>query len=363
MLQIGDGETLDNATVDIGSAVRNYGKTNLSAPTIMGQVTGNSGEATLGAHLVVDQTAKYAAIGASVINVGGYGINTIFADGTINAAFAGGQMTLDGGLFVNSGTIAIGAEIVTSAAASFVDYGNVTVAAGGTLALNLLNYYQLPPDSGSSFENAGQITLSGGTISEESSRGVPPVPLLNDATGSISGAGTVTTELTNHGTITAVGGELTLSRAISGDGGALDVAAGATLSLLSSVSSGQVAQFGGAGGVLGLSGHVFLGEIGGFAVGDTIDLLKLTAKSAQFVGSSIVVTLSHGGTIALATTQELTGSLTVTGDGHGGSLIGFADTSLHPAVVPAIPAQWMPPQLEPQWQSLIWDAMAHHGGF
>jgi hypothetical protein len=213
---------------------------------------------------------------------------------------------------------------------------------------------------GPSFENAGQITLAGGTIREEASRGVPPVPLLNDAAGGISGAGNVATQLSNYGTIAAVGGELTLSKAIGGEGGVLDVSADATLSLLSSVSAGQVAQFGGADGVLGLSGRLFLGEIGGFASGDTIDLFKLSAKSAKFVGSSIVVTLTHGGTIALATTQALTGSLTVTGDGHGGSLIGFADTSLHPALVPVVPPAWAPPQFQPQWQTFIWDAMLHH---
>lgn len=352
VLVMDTGTILGSGTIDIGSSIIKQGGVTLDVPRIESE-QGLGSPPSLGANIVVDQTAKYAGLGAGYIDT------SFSSSATIDAAFKGGKMVLDGGFFTNAGTVTVGAgETVTSAAGVLINTGSVTVASGGTLTLNFLKYYQQLPYEGTSFQNEGQIVLGGGTIFEQGGNGVPPVPVANAAGGSINGAGIFGAELVNDGTVTAAGGELTLSKAITG-AGVLAVSAAATLSLLSSVSSGQVAQFGGADGVLGLSGRAFLGEIGGFAAGDTIDLLKLAAKSAKFVGDSIVVTLSHGGTIALATTQELTGSLTVTGDGHGGSLIGFADTSLSPAVVPDIQPQWM----EPQWQSVIWDAIVHHGGF
>jgi hypothetical protein len=355
VLLIAAGATLDNATVDLGSAINHQGGTTLSAPTIEAQGVG--GPPILGAHLVIDQTAKYAGLGGNSDDF------VTVSDATINAAFKGGQMLLNGDIFVSGGTINIGAgEVVTSAAGSFTNTGSVSIASGGTLTLNLLNYYLTLPDSGTSFENEGQMVLTGGTITEQSGKGVPQVPLRNDSAANISGVGVIEAEIVNYGTVTASGGELTLSQAISGSG-VLDVAASATLSLLASVSAGETAQFGGADGVLGLSAKHFLGEIGGFAKGDTIDLFKLHAKAASFVGSSIAVTLANGSTISLALTAPGSGSLTVTGDGNGGSLIAFAGVAAHPALVPAVPETavpvWAPPETLTDKIS-YWESMSHH---
>jgi hypothetical protein len=86
---------------------------------------------------------------------------------------------------------------------------------------------------------------------------------------------------------------------------------------------------------LGLAPKTFLGEISGFAAGDTIDLLQTAASGASFKGDSIVVTLTAGGSLTLRTVGALSGSLAVTSDGNDGTLIGFVGAAVHAADVPA----------------------------
>ena len=74
------------------------------------------------------------------------------------------------------------------------------------------------------------------------------------------------------------GGAIRVTCALTGTG-TVQVDAGAVLNL-TSVSSGQTATFSGSGGILGLAPPSFLGAIGGFAVGDTLDLANTAAKSA-----------------------------------------------------------------------------------
>jgi hypothetical protein len=296
--------TLDTATLDIGGGAVKYLGQTLYGPDLApdGNVT-----SVLGAHLNVVQVGKYATIGSTTPGNG-----NIVNNGSINAMLPGGQLTLDGSQFINAGSIsAAGKEIVTSAASAFLNTGSIQLASGATLALNLLNYYAAPPANG------------------------------NDGGAVIQGAGLLATQITNFGTIAAStsGGALVLNQAVGG-AGTLLADAGATLSLLGQVGAHQVASFGGANAVLGLKGPSFLGTIGGFATSDTIDLLKQTATSAAFSGSSILVTLSTGSTLTLHTTTNLTGALTVTSDGHGGSLIGFAGAAHLGANVPD--ADWNP---------------------
>jgi hypothetical protein len=110
--------------------------------------------------------------------------------------------------------------------------------------------------------------------------------------------------------------------------GTLQVDAGATLQL-AGVGAGGIADFSGTGGMLALSPMSFLGAIGGFASGDTIDLANTAASSAQFSGDSILVTLTAGGTITLDTTSALTGTLTVTAGTNADSLITYAGSPAH----------------------------------
>ena len=326
--------TLDHATLDIGGGATKYLGQTYDGPNL---VSGSYATTTLGAHLNVVQVGKYATIGNATSTDAGKIVN----DGTITANVAGGQLTLDGGQFINAGTIsAASKETVTSAAASFLNTGSIALTSGATLSLNLLNYYVAPPANGTSFDNAGTITLSTATLREQSGAGIPAVPLRND--GTIQGAGLIATQITNFGGIvaTTAGSSLVLNQAVTGIG-AMQIDAGATLSLLGRVS-GQVVNFS-ANAVLGLNGPLFLGDLNTFAKGDSIDLLKQTATSAAFFGHSIVVTLSNGSTLTLATSNTTQGALTVTNDGHGGSLIGFAGAAHLGANVPD--ADWNPAPL------------------
>ncbi len=296
-LQLAHGTTLDNATVDISNGAL------------------IDGAGVLGAHLIIDQTGASATIGQSSV---------LISKGTINLGFAGGNMSLGGFDFHNEGTIDVSnGSTMTSAADVFFNTGVVELNAGTSMVLNLSFYYQFPPALLSSFENGGHLDLSGATITEQPIAGLPAVPLLNDSGAFIAGHGTISTELLNFGTVIAKSGALILTDEING-AGTLEVGGGATLSLLGYVAAGETASFTGTTGVLGLSAPLFLGEIGKFVAGDTIDLLQSAATAASFVSDSILVTLSAGGTLALTTTSALTGALTVTSDGHGGSLIDFA---------------------------------------
>jgi len=77
--------------------------------------------------------------------------------------------------------------------------------------------------------------------------------------------------------------------------------------MLGNVSAVQTANFEGIGGVLSLAPPDFLGAIGNFAGGDVIDLQNTRAAAASFGADLLVVTLSTGSTIALATTSTFTG--------------------------------------------------------
>lgn len=68
-------------------------------------------------------------------------------------------------------------------------------------------------------------------------------------------------------------------------------------------------------------------NIAGYAVGDTIELIGTTATGAKFSASSIIVSLSGGGTLTPTTTSALTGTIKVTGDGHGDSLLASKSTA------------------------------------
>ncbi len=213
-------------------------------------------------------------------------------------------------------------DLANSGKISINDGANISFGtSGGTISnTGTLLISDATARVGSTFSNAGTITLDRGTLTNGGT--LAASALLNAADGAISGFGTISAAIVNDGRITAHGGTLTLSGALSGSG-KLVVDAGDRLNL-TAVARGEVAIFAtGTASVLGLSPATFLGKIGGFAAGDTIDLAKTGAKAASFSGDSLVVTLSTGSTIALATTSALTGSLTVVAGTSGDTLIEF----------------------------------------
>jgi hypothetical protein len=64
----------------------------------------------------------------------------------------------------------------------------------------------------------------------------------------------------------------------------------------------------------------FAGTLEGFAVNDSIVFTNADIIGGSFIGDSIVATLAGGGTIALATSSALTGTLTATEQFGNGTL-------------------------------------------
>jgi hypothetical protein len=358
-------QTLNNATISIGNPGVSYEATGISAPSILSGYAEDEKTATssiddsyystvlLGSKLTINQTGTYANIGG-VEEGEGYvipGLGGVTSAATINVGFAGGEFSFESAEFINTGTIAISStDTLIEGAGTFTNAGVITIGAGSTLSLNTYNYFADVILTPYALTNTGTISLAGGTFTEPTENGsFPNVPLLNSAT--ISGFGTIQSEITNDGTITAAGGTLSLGESVTGTG-ALAVDAGATLSL-AGVSTGETATFSGTGGILGLAPATFLGEIGGFASGDTIDLASTTATAASFSGTSLVVTLSTGSTIKLTTTTALTGSLKTTAGTHGDTLITFAGSGSHEPGLPSPIAPPLVPYADPEQATVV----------
>ena len=324
-------QALDNATLSIGSNGTSYGGHVIAAPSLIASTQQYSNPAVLlGSHLHIAQSGLYADIGSD------YG--TFSSAATLTANVAHGQFLLQGTSFTNTGTIGVSnTDTALIDSVGFTNAGLMVVGAGSAVDLDLYNYFAQGSLAAQSFTNTGTVMMAGGMMMELTDNGAfPNVPLLNAASGHIVGTGVVASKIDNMGTVEAHGGVLNLVQAVSGTG-ALVVDSGAML-VLGGVGPGQIAAFSGTGGVLGLQPAYFLGTIGGFAAGDTIDLFNTSARSAAFSGNSIVVALSNGGTIRLATTSALTGSLTVTAGTHGDELIRFAASAGAPPLPHAIAA-------------------------
>ena len=349
----GQGSALivQDATLDHMTIVLNG--TTLEAP---------GGAQTFGQHLIIE-----AGAAGGTINGG-----TLTSDADITAK---GALTLGAGLFVNkgsvqaqSGTLLLGysyfdnAGTIAAASAVFgagetTNSGTMTVA--GKAVLNYGNYYRLLPPGGTSFDNIGTLTLDGG-LGVAAANGAA-VPLLNEKAALIIANGIIKAPIDNHGTISVTSGSLAVTGNITG-AGTLDIGNAGTLSLTGKIA-GQIVNFGGPDGVLGLDEQKFISTIGGFAAGDTIDLFSLQASAASFSGASIVVTLTAGRTVDLKTTAALTGSLDVTSDGHGGSLIDFAGTlpagTVIAGPVGAVSGGW-PPSADATTMPHIWVGVEGH---
>src|SRR6185437_2450725 len=109
--------------------------------------------------------------------------------------------------------------------------------------------------------------------------------LTVDAGATLLGTGNLSAKVVDNGTITASGGSLAISGAVSG-GGTLQIAGGATL-LLNNNQIGVAIDFTGSGGTLNFGGFIspfsplnVTGTIADFVAGDNIVLNSTTIDSA-----------------------------------------------------------------------------------
>ncbi len=188
-------ETLDNATINIGSS--NY--------TYLRNYDPNGAQVlTLGANLIIDHVGTYAELDDSEYGKSGSGIVN---EGTINANLSGGTFIITDGSFTNQGSINVSnGDTLTISAPSWSNSGLITDS-GGTLNL------------GGSFTTAqlGTLSHTAGTVNITGTLDNTAGP-LNLGTG--TGPGTLilaTGGTIKNGTIIAASGI-----GVTGAGGTLD---------------------------------------------------------------------------------------------------------------------------------------------
>ena len=258
---------------------------------------------------------------------------------------AGDRLTLSG--TSSLGGLINGAGSVSAANATLTK----GLVIGGTDALTI---------TGTATQN-GNITIGDATSSAAS------VTLAKGASWTISGAfgiaqgAATTSSLTVAGTLTRSGatgtsaigvavtdtgmieaavGTLDLANAVSGNG-ALQIDAGAVLEIDAAAAKSLTATFSGSGATLALKAPTaFASTIAGFAVGDTIDLLKIAATGASINAKDQLVIVNGATKVA---TLQLTGAysgatFTIGSDKHGGTNITPLTASMVPPPAGASPA-------------------------
>jgi hypothetical protein len=180
-------------------------------------------------------TLTWQSYGA-VADYGAFGNSGTF-DNEVGASFAlvGRDAALDGGIFINDGTIVRGGIGTTSAIGAAVDNNGVIDVLSGTLAVGALSgggSLMLGAGATLEIQNSSQssITISGaaGTLAFNGSY---YDTIFTFTVTELQGAGTVTEE---SGTLSIAGGASALSSIFDLSGGTLDISAG-TLTLTNTV--------------------------------------------------------------------------------------------------------------------------------
>ena len=289
------------------SAIGIYGKAGIvsNAGLIVG-VGINSDAVFLGEGLVINQaggiisdsfTSIYGAVEAN-------GVVTVVNAGTISGAtyavsFYSGhadKVVVDpGAVFIGTVT---GGNIIGATASSYLELASA--ATTGTL-----------DGLGTQFIDFAQVTLDAGASWLLSNATVAAGATLTALAGSqLSDAGT----LANFGAVV-----LDPSTAVIGGligNGSATIASGSTLDLQAALAVGGTIDFSGSGELLLGTPTLVGGQLGNFAVGDTIDLAGIdpasvgyTSGNLTFSGGSILLNLASGGTPVAAP------------DGAGGALV------------------------------------------
>ena len=195
VLTLQEPQTLDNATITIGSA---GGDTIAVTSPFFG---GAPWTTTLGSKLNIQQTGSSAAL-SGVLNT----VDILANAGTIAAGVSGGTFNVTGGSFANSGSITVSnKDTLNLTVGNFNNTGTVNVITGGTLSLGMQSFF----GPANTWTSTGKLTETNGTIN------------LN---------GAVT--LANLNSITRSGGTIDLVGTADLGGGTLNVGTGSALGAL-----------------------------------------------------------------------------------------------------------------------------------
>jgi hypothetical protein len=198
-----------------------------------------------------------------------------------------------------------------------------SIAAGGTLSVLGGRGYS----TSLGLQDSGVLNMAGGTLSAGG--------LTIAAGGALTGSGSVSTTISNDGSIVASGGTLTLAAAVTG-AGVLDIGTGAVLEL--GAANSETVAFQSATSELKLdTPSSFTGTLSGFSAGDSIELVSTNGTAATISGTSLTVKLSGGGTeVFKLAASAATTTLTVTSDGSGDTIVTFpTGGGVKPPIIPA----------------------------
>ena len=189
--------------------------------------------------------------------------------------------------------------------------------------------------TGASVQMLSGLTLQGSTLSVTGNAAVEVgrvgVTTKNavtvDAGNTMSGNGTVAAAVIDNGTVSALGGTLSVTGKLSGSGTAI-IGDGATMNSQGSLGVANVSFAAGSQAqtlVLGTTAGD-IAVISGFRTGDTIDVQHVTAASLSFLGGKLKLMDGSGAKIL---TLSLSGNYTtanfaLSSDGHGGTDVSAA---------------------------------------
>lgn len=278
---LADGVTASGGTLDIAADA-----------TIGGPFAATGGNVALGSGdtLTLNGSTSFGANEFSP-NIGGPGslITTGFVVVPAQSGGAIGMRIGNGLRWTNSGTVTVATSIDYGLSAS--DTSSLINEAGGTVLFqNGAGFVEfLGVNATATITNAGVLERQG------------------------TGTSTVEASITNTGTVDAASGELALTGLVGGSG-SLEIGAGATLDLGSSVS-GQTIGFQGIGELIlgdaasfAATGIIPSGvdpaavttpgdSITGLQAGDTIELRDETITGATLSGATLAVDLAGGGVL------------------------------------------------------------------
>lgn len=315
-------ETIDSATIDLGSAANIY----LGQRVPPAELAAMAGVTlTLGVDATVNEVGHVGALGDASL---GRWEDSIVNDGQILSATPGATLTLGSSFFTNAGSIAVSSgDTILAANVDFTNSGAISLAAGSSFLVSLYDYFAAPDAGPSVFTNAGTIDMQGALFQDVTDAGLFPwVPIVNQAGALIQGSGILAAPVANSGTIEATGGALSIYGSLTGTGSVL-IDPGANLNPTGGTAADVTVQFasqaGASGGTLSLvTPSNFAGTIAGYLPGDTIDLPTLRLVSVGITNGTLVAN-TQTQTIRFLTASPVIGEVSVGYDRFGGNTISY----------------------------------------
>lgn len=329
-------ETLNNLTVDLGSAASSY----LGQPIAPAELAAGPGATlTLGAGAIVTETGTIGVLGDASL---GQWTDDIVNAGQISSALSGGTLTLGSSFFTNAGTLTDGpGAFVNATNVGFTNTGTIVVSNGGSFLIGLYDYFAAPNAGASVFTNDGTITMAGGYLHEFNPNQLfPSVNFINAPGALIRGNGIFAAPMVNQGIIEASGGVLSLYGTVSGSG-TIVIDAGSTLNPSGGIAAGEAVTFADpppatAGGTLVLLTAQSLGPtLTGFATGDEIDMQTTQVTGVAINAGAIVlntakvtehIPISGGGEVSVGRDKFGGSTIALTSQTFGGSSATIAVT-------------------------------------